>query len=236
MEKEAVVAAVTKAAGRKSLYHFTRASNLPAIARLDGLLSSFVIDPAHSGERRTEARPVTYGDHAMTVNAHLSIPEHMMEAGCTLREFRSVLDTHVFFWPTVRDCQKMLDTYSRREPDEAFAILQLDAYALLLEHFGAVKLSKYDSGSSPRFPHRCSYKKSSAMFLPLAQFRTVSSSLVPRKASEIREILVEGRVTGLSRYMQCIYVEQDACSAVPERWRQQARPLAGAWEVNRASR
>ncbi|CAG7635998.1 DUF7002 family protein [Paenibacillus allorhizosphaerae] len=226
---ETVVAAVTKAAGRKSLYHFTRAGNLRAMAHLDCLMSSYALYPYSAGERRPEAKQVKYGEHAATINAHLRIPEHMMDAACTLEQFRSILDRHVFFWPTVRDCRKMLDTYTRREPDESFAILKLDAYSLLSAHYGAVKLSKYDSGSSPRFPHRCSYRKSPAMFLQLARFQTVSNSVVPAKASEIREILVEGRVTRLSDYLQCIYIEEKDRQAVPERWRNIAQPLIGVF-------
>lgn len=104
----------------------------------------------------------------------------------------------------------MLEIYSRREPDEAFAILQLDAYSLLCDFYDTVKLSKYDSGSSPRYPTRCSYKKSLQMFLTLNEFEITREALVPSKPSEIREVLVEDKVTNLSHYIQAVYSGRSA--------------------------
>lgn len=127
------------------------------------------------------------------------------------------MNQHVFFWPTQRDCQKMLEIYSKRESDEAFTILQLDAHSLLYDFYVTVKLSKYDSGSSPRYPTRCSYKKSLQMFLPLDQFEIVRENDVPSKPSEIREVLVEEKVTNLSRYLQAVYCKN--INEIPERWR-----------------
>ncbi|MGO4272098.1 hypothetical protein AB4Z22_20040 [Paenibacillus sp. TAF58] len=111
----------------------------------------------------------------------------------------------------------MLEIYSRREPDEAFAILQLDAHSLLWDFYDTVKLSKYDSGSSPRYPTRCSYKKSLQMFLPLDQFEIERGNDVPSKPSEIREVLVEGKVPNLSRYLQAVYCQN--MQEIPKRWR-----------------
>jgi hypothetical protein len=59
-------------------------------------------------------------------------------------------------------------------------------------------LSKYDSGSSPRFPTHCSYKKSPSMFLPLSEFKSIMNNTVPVKASEIREVLIEDQVNNVS--------------------------------------
>lgn len=118
----------------------------------------------------------------------------------------------------------MMDTYARREPDEEFAVLEFDAYALLSENYSTVKLSKYDSGSSPRFPTRCSYKKSLDMFLPLDEFKIVLNNLVPTKASEIREILIEGQVISVAKYLQSVYVNKS--EDVPESWRSLTQPLA----------
>jgi len=218
MDKQvAIVTNITKAKGRKSLYHFTRIRNLPTIAHLDALLSSYQIYPYAAGEQRIKPREVDYLGDLVTINAHLRIPEQMMDAECTLEQFRSYLDRHVFLWPTIKDCQKMLDTYTRREPNEAFAILEFDAYSLLSHHYSKVKLSKYDSGSSPRFPKHCTYKKSQKMFLPISEFGHAANPIYPSKASEIKEILVEDEVSAISHYLRSIYVGDS--TFVPECWR-----------------
>lgn len=222
--KTAVIAAVTNSKGRKSLFHFTRASNLMAIAHLDALLSSTRINPEFEGERRLLAKNVSYGDFSITINAHLKIVDSMIDAATTQEQFRACLDRHVFFWPTLRDCKKMVDTYARREPDEGFAVLEFDAHSLLSEYYDAVKLSKYDSGSSPRFPAHCSYKKSPDMFLPLEHFNTVISSLVPVKASEIREVLIEDRVMDVSKHLRAVYLHNR--ELLPDCWQSLMKPLA----------
>lgn len=207
--KEQVIADITKSPNRRSLFHFTRVRNLPAIAHYDALLSSFTIHPGHIGERRSEPLELTVGDYAITINPHLRIANGMLEPSITLQQFRAALDRHVFFWPTWQDCQKMLDTYSRREPKERFAILEFDAYALLMAHFSAAKLSKYDSGSSPRYPQHCSYKKSPEMWLPLEDYKRVKKATVPVRASEVKEVLIEDRVSGLSKHLKAIHVYAD---------------------------
>ncbi|OBZ17472.1 hypothetical protein [Bacillus sp. FJAT-26390] len=222
--RDDVISEVTKTKGRKSLYHFTRARNLPAIAHLDRLLSSYNIDPHLTGERRAGMMDVSYDELTITINAHLRIPDSMIDPSTTQEQFRSCLDRHVFFWPTVRDCLKMLDMYTRREPDEQFAILEADAYCLLSENDSAVKFSKYDSGSAPRFPHRCSYKKSLGMFLPANEFKRIINHTVPTKASEIREVLIEDQVNDLTKYLRAIYLSE--ADALPIRWRGLAKPLA----------
>jgi predicted DNA-binding protein len=222
--REDIVAAITKTTNRSSLFHFTRTDNLSAIAHLDSLLSSSEIDPSLTGERRLRATKIQYDEYSMTINAHLKIPDLMMDASITQEQFRTCLDRHVFFWPTLKDCQKMLDTYARREPGERFAVLEFDAYRLMTDHYSAVKLSKYDSGSAPRFPKTCSYRKSLEMFLPLDRYKLLSSSIVPTKASEIREVLIEDRVMKISDYLQSVYV--DRCEDAPMLWRTLIRPLA----------
>jgi hypothetical protein len=227
---DAVVTTITKAKSRKCLFHFTRVRNLPAIAHFDALLSSYKINPFFTGDRRLKAEKVNYYEYSITINAHLRISNSMFDATITQEQFRACLDRHVFFWPTLRDCQKMMGTYARRESDEGFAVLEFDAYSLLSEHYSAVKLSKYDSGSSPRFPTRCSYKKSLDMLLPINQFKIVLNNSVPTKASEIREILIEGQVNSVSKYLQSVYV--DKCEDAPECWRSLMRPLADLQEVS----
>ncbi|MDR6879816.1 DUF7002 family protein [Bacillus sp. 3255] len=225
MDNEAVLAIadmITRAGSRKSLFHFTRASNLLAIAAENTLGSSHWLDPGQAGERRVQPESIRHQGYRITINAHLRIAESMMEAGTTLEQFRAHLDRHVFFWPTRKDCQMMIDTYSRREPEEAFAVLELDARSMFIANHSSVKLSKYDSGSSPRFPHRCSYRKSLAMFLPFQQFGTVTNPLVPAKPSEIKEVLMENKVTGISSFLKALYVNHS--DTLPENWRRLARP------------
>ncbi|MFC4809468.1 DUF7002 family protein [Paenibacillus sp. GCM10023250] len=198
------------------MFHFTRADNLPAIAHADALRSSLTITGDDSGIRRPSAVTSHEDGRAVTVNAHLRISPAMMAPGWSVERFRACLDRHVFFWPTRRDCLAMLETYARREPGGRFAVLELDAASLLAANQDAAKLSKYDSGSSPRFPKRCGYLKSPAMLLPLAAFGTPSDAPVPAKPSEVKEVLVEGAVREVSRHLRRLYVK-DAADA-PDRW------------------
>lgn len=224
---ESVVERVTKPTGRRWLYHFTRRSNLPAIARLDSLLASSTLRPDGAGERRLAPIELAYEGFPVTINSHLRIAPEMLAPSTTLEEFRACLDRHVFFWPTLAECRKMIGTYTRREPEEAFAVLVLNARTLLVSHYNEVKLSKYDSGSSPRFPHLCSYRKSPEMFLPLARFGSWLDPLVPTKASEIKEVLVEKQVTEVARYLEVIYTDgtDQLHSELPDRWRGLIHPL-----------
>lgn len=152
----------------------------------------------------------------------------MIDPSTTQAQFRAILDLHVFFWPTLRDCQKMMDTYVRREPEEGFAVLKFDANELLSKHCASTKLSKYDLGSSPRFLTNCSYKKSEEMFLPLHEFKRLTNRIVPTKASEIKEVLIADKVHDVSNNLLAVYVED--YHSVPERWRKFVRP----WQDLRA--
>ncbi|KRE83030.1 hypothetical protein ASG89_12920 [Paenibacillus sp. Soil766] len=218
-----IVDVITNSSKRKSFFHFTRVRNLPSVAHLDALYACHKVDPTLSNERRSVSREIHLDGHVFIANAHLRITDQVMDASITHQQFHSYLDQHVFFWPTQRDCQKMLEMYARREPDEDFVILQLDAHALLSDFYDTVKLSKYDSGSSPRYPNRCAYKKSLQMFVTLDQFELVRRNDVPTKPSEIREVLVEQEVTQLSRYLQYIYCDQR--EGIPGRWRELARSI-----------
>jgi hypothetical protein len=202
-----IIARITKSAGRKSVYHFTRVKNLSAIAHFDSLWSSHHILQYSEGERRLAVKEVCHEGFEITVNAHLHIPTNMMEGNCTVEQFRYCLDRHVFFWPTRQDCLKMLTTYQRREPSERFAVLELEASPLLLSHWKSVRLSKYDSGSSPRFPKHCMYKKSPKMFLSLADFGHKNNYIVPVKPSEIKEILIENQVRFITKFLKVVYIE-----------------------------
>ncbi|SEN97270.1 hypothetical protein [Paenibacillus sp. OV219] len=218
-----IVNKVTKSVMRKSFYHFTRVRNLPSIANVDALYSSIEADPALANESRSSRKEIQLHGKTFVANAHLRIVDQVMDANTTQRQFQQHLDQHVFFWPTRRSCLKMLEMYSKREPHEGFAVFQLDAQSLLRDCFEQVKLSKYDSGSSPRYPARVSYKKSLQMFLPLMRFESVQESYLPSKPSEILEVLVEGKVTNLSRYLEAIYCKHD--EDIPEIWRHYARSL-----------
>lgn len=218
-----IVDKITSSLKRKSLFHFTRVRNLPSIAYVDALYSCYEVDPALTKERRLVRQEVQFHGNRFVANAHLRIADQVMDPQTTHQQFHSYLDKHVFLWPTQRDCQKMLEMYARREPDEAFAILQFDAHALLTECYDAVKLSKYDSGSSPRYPNRCNYRKSLQMFVPLDRFEAVREHDVPTKPSEIREVLVEGQVTHVSQFLQVIYCEDKL--VIPDRWGEIAQSL-----------
>jgi hypothetical protein len=229
---ETICREITKAPGRKLLYHFTRARNLPSIYRTDSLSSSFRLAPEFAdGNRRTASIIVRQSADEATLNPHLHIPVNMMEDGCSPEQFRAYLDRHVFLWPTASDCRKMLETYTRREPQERFVVLALDAFSLLRNHYANAKLSKYDSGSAPRFPHLCTYRKSPAMFLPLLQFNEnarrnkTPGNVLPSVPSQIKEVLIENKVSQLSAYLRAIYIADDR--AIPEEWRSLAETLSG---------
>ncbi|WNQ12662.1 hypothetical protein MJA45_06425 [Paenibacillus aurantius] len=211
-----IIARITKSAGRKSVYHFTRAKNLTSIAHFDSLWSSYRILPHSEGERRLTTNEAYHGGFEITVNPNLRIPANLMKRDCTVEQFRSYLDRHVFFWPTRQDCFKMLTTYQRREPSEHFAVLELEASPLLLAHWKSVRLSKYDSGSSPRFPKNCKYRKSLEMFLPLADFGRKNDYSIPVMPSEIKEILIENQACFISRFLKGVY--SDNPEEVPINW------------------
>jgi hypothetical protein len=171
----------------------------------NGLYSSGLVDTDSTGKRRVTRLEKEINGKMMILNSHLHIANSMMDPDTNLNQFRSFLDKHVFFWPTLRNCQKMIGMYGRREPDEAFVVLKFDAYLLLRDHYKSVRLSKYDSGSMPRYPSRCSYRKSLRMFLSLDEFKHSNNNLVPTRPFEIYEILISGKVDNLSSYLQAIY-------------------------------
>ncbi|MFC5650206.1 DUF7002 family protein [Paenibacillus solisilvae] len=220
---DGIIMKITKSENRKSLFHFTRSDNLHAIAHFDALFAAGRIDHASRGNRRTSRKKIDHLGMNIILNSHLRIAESMFDPETTQEQFRAYIDQHVFFWPTLRYCQEMLAMYTRREPDESFAILEFDAFRLLLENADNVYLSKYDSGSSPRFPARCSYKKSLGMFLPLQAFESAAGSLVPTKPSEIKEILIQNEIAHLSRNLTSVYVPN--AEEVPERWREIAKSI-----------
>jgi hypothetical protein len=221
-----IVDVITKSPLRRSLYHFTRAENLSAMAHLDALHAASVLAPTLSGGiRRSERQDAWYHHQPVVLNAHLRITPEAMDPKTTPEQFRACLDRHVFLWPTKRDCLAMAGMYSRREPGQPFAILQLAASGLLHDHFEAIRLSKYDSGSSPRFPHRMSYRKSCAMLLPIASFQQSTEQFVPSKPSEIKEVLVEGTLAPLSKYLETVYCADS--SLVPKVWEDISLPFNG---------
>lgn len=201
---------------RPLLYHFTRMSNLASITANDRLLSAGALCPQGSLERRRSPVEISRIHGTATLNPHLRIADSMMEEGVTQEEFRSWLNRHVFFWPTARDCRKMLEVYRRREPDGRFCVLALDTCALLTAHYSNVRVTKYDSRSSPRFPHRCSYRKSPRMFLPLEQFMSVDRPDVPVSVGEIREVLVDSQVMGISCLLRTVFAPSDG--ELPSGW------------------
>ncbi|ASA21483.1 DUF7002 family protein [Paenibacillus donghaensis] len=219
-----IIQDITRSPLRRSLFHFTRTRNLQAICALDALYAADVIAPQYAGGiHREELQLAEYEGKKILLNAHLRIKPELMDPDTSVQEFHACLDRHVFLWLTERDCLTMAAMYARREPEETFAILQFAAYELMQEHYEAVRLSKYDSGSSPRYPHRVAYHKSCRMLLPLSQFKHRLESLVPVKASEIKEVLIEHRLAPISRYLQTLYCSDP--ERVPEAWRTIARPM-----------
>jgi hypothetical protein len=214
--KTEVVRSITNGPERKSLYHFTRVDNLASMADSDTLYASQVIHPNPEGERRTDKEIYQIKGNKAILNAHLKISPEMMDIDTTIGQFRLFLDQHVFLWPTPRLCKQMLNMYSRREPCEKFAVLQLDAYPLLFDHYDHVLLSKYDAGSMPRYPKRTSYRKTLRMFLPLDEFRQRGDSLVPRIPSQIHEIMIRHSVLSLHSYLQAVYCAET--TDVPKSW------------------
>ncbi|WP_373429908.1 hypothetical protein [Paenibacillus sp. GD4] len=214
--KTEIVQNITKGPVRKSLYHFTRVNNLASIADSNTLYASNVIHPNPKGERRSDKERYQINGNTAILNAHLKISTEMMDIDTTISQFRSFLDQHVFLWPTLRLCKQMLYMYSRREPLEKFAVLQLDACPLLSDHYDQVLLSKYDAGSMPRYPKRTSYRKTLRMFLPLGEFRKREDSLVPRIPSQIHEIMIHHSVLSLHSYLQAVYCAET--KDVPKSW------------------
>ncbi|KPV45694.1 DUF7002 family protein [Alicyclobacillus ferrooxydans] len=120
-----IVQRITNTPKRKSLYHFTRVDNLASIAASGALYASDVIQTNPNGERRPRTEIHEIDDHQVILNAHLQISPDIMDADTSVGQFRAFLDEHVFLWPTLRLYQQMLQMYTRREPGEQFAVLQL---------------------------------------------------------------------------------------------------------------
>lgn len=219
-----VIHAMTRSKGRKRLYHMTRAENLPLIEQMNRLLSSQQLAPHLSGMLREQPITTVYEPFTVTLNAHLHIPESMMATGVSRLAFHAFLDRHVFCWPTIRECQYMIASYARREPGQPVCVLELDAAALLQDHAERVKLSRYDSGSAPRYPQRCNYRKSPAMFLKLDELGQRQETWLPSKPSDIREVLIEDSIDQLSKYLFHIYSTNQ--EAIPACWRPLWRPLS----------
>jgi hypothetical protein len=222
--KDLIIENLTKSRLRKCLFHFTRLKNLPSIAYFDALFSSHKVEPALSYRRRETAKIVDYQGNLFIANTHLRIADAVMHPDTTQDEFRSYLDKHVFLWPNKRNCQYMINAYSRREPNESFVVFEFDADPLLHDNYNKIKLSKYDSGSSPRFPSRCSYKKSLRMFLPLNQFGLVKNNLIPSKPSEVYEILVLKELSNISKYIKALYCRD--INEIPKKWRKYTKNIA----------
>lgn len=220
---EAIIEKITRL--RPLLYHFTRSANLASIIRTNSLLAASVLHPQSTGERRTSPVevPQNNGEASAVLNPHLRIADSMMAEGVSQEEFRWWLNRHVFFWPTARDCRQMLQVYRRREPAGRFCVLALDTRLLLAAHSASARLTKYDSGSSPRFPHRCSYRKSPEMFLPLDRFGSSVRTDTPASVPEIKEVLVDGQVSGVSQLLRAVY--SDADEALPADWDRLRQPL-----------
>ena len=68
-----------------------------------------------------------------------------------------------------------------------------------------------------------SYRKSCGMLLPIAGFMSAAGSAIPTKPSEIKEVLVEGQVAPLSRFLQTVYCSE--LQLVPENWQDVCQPL-----------
>lgn len=222
-QQESIISLVTRSNSRKSLYHFTRMSNLTSMASSDSLFSANKSRPLAVYQKRATPVKLSFQDQIITLNAHLKIVDSAIHPDLTQLEFFAYIDHHVFFCPTVREVHKFLANYSRREPKESFAILQFNAQSLLLDHFNSVKLSKYDSGSSPRFPNRSTYKKSLDMFMPLREFGSRHDHLIPMKSSEIREILIVHEVEHITKHLEAVYV--NLRENVPLSWRKLWVPL-----------
>ncbi|WP_420329387.1 DUF7002 family protein [Paenibacillus gorillae] len=86
-------------------------------------------------------------------------------------------------------------------------------------------MTKYDSGSSPRFPDRCGYRKSLSIFLPIEQLGTVNRHDVPVKVSDIKEVLVAGGVTSISLHLKAMYADHPGTD-IPEYWKALHQPLS----------
>ncbi|MNC05268.1 hypothetical protein D3C75_527370 [compost metagenome] len=211
---------------RPLLYHFTRTANLASITRSDQLLSARELAPLAPAERRTNPVEVVRdsGADRAILNPHLRIADSMLAEGVSQEEFRRWLNRHIFFWPTAKDCRQMLEVYRRREPSGRFCVLALDTRLLLAAHYAAVRLTKYDSGSSPRFPHRCSYRKSPEMFLPLDRFGSSTRTDTPVSVAEIKEVLVDGQATGVAQLLRAVYADAD--EELPADWNHMRRSLA----------
>ncbi len=208
---------------RPLLYHFTRVANLPSIIRSDRLLSANALHPGDPDTRRTQPVEVRHPAGVAFLNPHLRIADSMMAEGVSQQTFRTWLNRHVFFWPTARDCRQMLEVYRRREPNSRFCVLALDTRQLLSAHYADIRLTKYDSGSSPRFPHRCSYRKSPELFLPLRQFGSSTRTDTPSSVPEIKEVLADRQVTGVAQLLRAVYTSAD--EELPSGWSNQRRPL-----------
>lgn len=87
---ESIVTKITKTQSRKSLFHFTRVSNLAAIAHFNALFSSQTIKPTEANERRVTAEKWSFGGQDITLNVHLRIADSVIDPAVTKSNFGQV--------------------------------------------------------------------------------------------------------------------------------------------------
>jgi hypothetical protein len=212
-----IVSRITNSPIREFLFHNTDIRNLNSIAHFDAMFSCHRVDPTLSQQRRTTSITTSYQGQVFIANDQLKIHDSMMATGITKQAFRAYLDKHVFFWPTYSDCKRMYTSYVRRQPNNQRVIFKFRAFDLLLSNFSRTKICKYNSGSNPLNIHACSYRKGPHIFLPANDFEVVQRHDVPTSPTEIREVLVEGEVVNISRYIEKIYCPN--INMLPVSWR-----------------
>lgn len=213
-----IVNSLTHLDHRHYFYHYTDARNIHSIFNKNALYSCQAIDPTLSLTRRVQSTQTTLDGITMYANDQLRIAESMFQEGTTPQQFRTHLDQHVFFWPTLTNLKKMLESYQKRQPGAEKIVFKINARQLLIDYFHDVFLSKYNSGSSPLYPSSCNYRKSTAMFLPINNFRNPANLAQPSSVAEVYEVLVRGRVENLDTYINTIYC--GSVDSLPEDWKQ----------------
>lgn len=145
---------------RPYLYHLTHRNNIDSILRArriesTSLLTERVQHPDRENflqQRRATNVAIGRGEHSFVIRDQAQIKlEALRQAlvdGCSLEQFISLLNSKVFFWPTLYDVTKHFSTYTREKP-RVLRFSTSEVFALN----DAPRFCRFNSGATRPHPY-----------------------------------------------------------------------------------